>query len=144
MSVGTVTSESLKEKAKLVRQFLKEKDNVDVSHGHCIELVSKLFGFNDWNTASAGLKPDPKLLPLKIETVADMKTAMSFFKDSDRIDGMYEFNIKDWLSNLEPEEYIHAKDTCTQEFRFSLEQPRDSEFASFKLSLENEDQSMHF
>lgn len=53
MSSDIATQNSLKEKAKLIRKFMKEKCNADISHSHSLELISQLYGFKDWNTALA-------------------------------------------------------------------------------------------
>lgn len=136
-NMSTVPSpESLKEKAKLVRKFLKEKCNVDVSHSHCIEIVSQVFGFKDWNTASATLRSRSQKLPFKIETVSDMKRALEFFDDSIPIDGTYVFKVRELINRLE--DYDSSDDEITQQFSLVLEQ-QDDEFASFKLELDYED-----
>lgn len=45
--------EQIKERTKHLRQVLKEKHNIELPHGHALEVMAKVFGFNDWNTASA-------------------------------------------------------------------------------------------
>lgn len=147
MSTNVPTRESLKEKAKVIRKFLKEKCDADVSHSHCIELVSKVLDFNDWNTASASLKSkvNQTSLPFQIRTVGEMKSALAGFKDSDIIDGMYDFKIGDFLESLEDmkmDDMGNPEDTIIQEFSFVLEHLRDDHeigIASFKLNLENEE-----
>ena len=53
------TKEQLKERAKHLRQIMMEMYDLKVSNGHSLEIISKLFGFKNWNTASALLdKPD--------------------------------------------------------------------------------------
>jgi hypothetical protein len=47
------TKKQLKERAKHLCQIMLEKYGVKVSHGHSLEVISKLFGVKDWNTASA-------------------------------------------------------------------------------------------
>lgn len=135
------TQESLKQKAKLIRNFLNEKYHVDVSHGHCMELISQLFGFKDWNTASAALEPKSKKesLPIQIKTVGDMRRALELFDDSVRIDGEYEFKLKDFMNEVDPD---HLDGIITQEFSFIL-QDFIPDIASFQLKLENEDET-HF
>lgn len=141
------TRESLKEKAKEIRKFLKEKCDADISHSHCIELVSKVLNFNDWNTASAALKSkvNQAALPFQIKTVGEMRSALAGFKDSDIIDGMYEFKIGDVLESLDDmkmDDMGDPENTITQEFSFVLEHLRDDHemgIASFKLTLENEE-----
>lgn len=60
------TKEQLKARSKHLAKLLQEKYNVKVSHGHCLDIVSQLEGYKDWNTASAvspsddsSQKPDP-------------------------------------------------------------------------------------
>lgn len=152
MSTNVPTRESLKEKAKVIRKFLKEKCDADVSHSHCIELVSKVLNFNDWNTASAALKSkvNQAALPFQIRTVGEMRSALAGFKDSDIIDGMYEFKIGDFLEALEDmklDDMGNPEDTITQEFSFVLEELRDDHeigIASLKLHLENEEVSIAY
>jgi hypothetical protein len=57
------TKEQLKARSKHLSQLLLEKYNVRVSHGHCLEVVSQLFGFKDWNTATAA-SPDEESTPV--------------------------------------------------------------------------------
>lgn len=142
MQTDIPSSDSLKEKAKVIRKFMKDKYNVDISHGHSLELISQVFGLKDWNTASAVSKPkvDKINLPFRVETVGDMREALASFKDSDVIDGMYEFKVGDFLDKIEN---ASEDGIISQEFRLSLEgldegkaEPR---IASFKLNLENED-----
>lgn len=134
MSISIPSRESLKEKAKVIRQFMKEKHNVDVPHGHCMEMISQLFGFNDWNTASAALKPNEKSpnLPIQIKTVGDMKQALELFKDTDTIDADYEFNLKEFLDDMEDD-----ATSITQEFSLSFESFNE-DIVTFKLKLEEE------
>lgn len=47
------SKEQIKERTKHLRQILKEKHKIDLPHGHALEVMAKVFGFNDWNTASA-------------------------------------------------------------------------------------------
>lgn len=47
------TKEQLKERAKHLCELMLEKYSVKVKHGHSLEIVSRLFGIKDWNTASA-------------------------------------------------------------------------------------------
>ena len=141
MSTNTPTPENLKDKAKLIRKFLKERSGIEVSHSHCLEMVSHLFNFKDWNTATAALKQkgNQNALPFYIKTVADLKKALESFEDSDTIDAMYEFKARDLLEELVAEN-PGPKDFITQEFSFVLRDPGDSDgIASLDLKLENED-----
>ena len=81
MSDAISTPEDFKEKAKLIRKFMKEKCNADISHSYCLELSSQLFGFKDWNTASAVSKTKGRL-PTYIKTVGQIKKILAKFDDS--------------------------------------------------------------
>lgn len=136
------TKESLKFQAKTIRKFLNDKYNVDVSHGHCMELISQLFGFKDWNTASASLKSKntDNQLPIYIRTVGDMKRALSLFDDEAMLDGEYDFKLKDFLNDVDPSE---IDGTITQEFSLVLTQ-LVPDMASFKLTLEHESITLQY
>ncbi len=81
MSVSIPTPDNFKEKAKLIRTFMKDKCDADISHSHSLELISQLFGFKDWNTASAVSKSKGRL-PVNIKTVGQMKKVLGKFDDS--------------------------------------------------------------
>jgi hypothetical protein len=141
--MSTPTQESLKQQAKLIRKFLNEKYQVDVSHGHCMELISQLFGFKDWNTASAALKPKDKQgqLPIHVRTVGDMKKALALFDDDEAIlDGEYEFKVRDFINEMSAEDW-DDKTIITQKFSLVLEQ-FVPDIASFKLKVEHESMTL--
>lgn len=131
------TKDSLKQKAKTVRKFLNDKYQVDVSHGHCMEIISQALGFKDWNTASAALKPKLKQddLPLKLKTVGDLKKALELFDDSAAIDGDYEFKVKDFMDEIE---HGDLDGTIHQEFSLILNSIQPDDIVSFQLELEHE------
>jgi hypothetical protein len=131
--------ESLKQQAKLIRKFMSDKYQLDVPHGHCMELMSQLFGFKDWNTASATLKSKakPDILPMPVKTVGDMRKALALFPDdAAMLDGEYEFNLKDFMSEIVDLDDLDG--VITQEFSLVLEHV-ERDIASFKLKLEHED-----
>lgn len=143
MSTTVPTPEDFKEKAKTLRRLLKEKYNLEATHGHCLDMVSELFGLKDWNTASAVSKTKAAQisLPMEIRTVGAMRRALAPFKDSDPLDAEYIFKIKDFLDSMDPLE--SPEDSIRQEFKLVLEHLDDGKveprIASFKLQLENED-----
>lgn len=47
------SKEQIKERAKFLREVLREKHTIDLPHGHALEVLAKVFGYKDWNTASA-------------------------------------------------------------------------------------------
>jgi hypothetical protein len=136
------TPESLKNKAKVIRKFVKEKYNLDISHGHCLDLVSDLFGFKDWNTASAAskLKADQISLPIEIGEVGELRKVLEMFDDSDIIDAEYVFKIGDLLESLDP--MGTEADSIRQEFKLVLDHLDAGEakpkIVTFKLELEYE------
>lgn len=87
MSANVPSRDSLKEKAKTLRKFLKEKYAVDVSQGHSLELVSHLFGYKDWNTASAIAKKEvgAEKLPVWIKSLGDFKKVSASSSDSAKL-----------------------------------------------------------
>lgn len=127
----------------MIRKFLNEKYQVDVSHGHCMELISQLFGFKDWNTASAALKPKDKQgqLPIHVRTVGDMKKALALFDDDEAIlDGEYEFKVRDFIDEMNAEDW-DDETIITQEFSLVLER-FVPDIASFKLKVEHESMTL--
>ena len=71
-----LSKEQIKERAKFLRQVLREKHNIDLPHGHALEVLSKVLGYNDWNTASAlAIKPETK--------VSDEKPLTAKFQTTD-------------------------------------------------------------
>ncbi len=77
-----LSKEQIKERAKFLRQILREKHNIDLPHGHALDALSKVLGYKDWNTASAlatksELKvSDEKPLTAKFQTTDE---AANFF-----------------------------------------------------------------
>lgn len=47
------SKDQIKERAKFLRQVLLEKHKFELPHGHALEVLAKVFGYKDWNTASA-------------------------------------------------------------------------------------------
>ena len=132
------TPENIKEKAKLLRKILSEKNNADLSHGQCIEIVSQLFGFKDWNTAAAKLKPNhDQLYPLKIGTIGDLKKAIAPYDDTASVFADYRFKVREFLDGLEPDE-LDFED-CIRDQDFSLRMNSfEDDLAIFQLVLEHE------
>jgi hypothetical protein len=140
----TQTREDLKNKAKLIRNFLEEKCNSQISHSQGLELISNVFGFKDWNTASALLSKDvaaPKG-PTKITTVGELRNAIDGLDDSVHLDAEHSINIYDFLKEADIDQSLSPEDEISYEFSFVLDQS-DSEFATLKLYSENESKSMH-
>lgn len=146
MSNDRQTPDSIKEKAKTARKFLKEKCDVDISHSHSLELVSQVFGFKDWNTASAVTKPKDNGIgdfsnSIKIKTVADMKKALELFNDTDTIDADYSFKVIDFMESLW--DVNRPDDEILQEFSLSIT-GFNEDILTFKLNVEHESISSDF
>lgn len=140
MSITNSTPESLKAKAKVLRKFLSEKYNVDVSHGHCLDLISELSGFKDWNTASAKLKPRAikSDLPTLIRTVGGMRKALEPFKDSAKIEASSIFAIGAALMDKEAL-HLNEKSAFFDTYSFIVGETSDD---SVSLVLKLEDQRL--
>lgn len=131
------SDEILKKRAKVIREFIKAKYGVDVKHGHCLEIVSLAHGVKNWATASPMAKSEENKLqlPVKIETVGDMKRLMEHFKDDDVIDADFTYKAKDVLETIEEVGYLA---NIHQEFSLSFEGFNDN-IVTFQLKVENED-----
>jgi hypothetical protein len=95
------SKEKIKERAKFLREVLREKHNIDLPHGHSLEVLAKVFGYKDWNTASAlsaevsNEKPgtnkmatkvsEKKPIATKFQTVGDLKEFLSRFDDGTKL-----------------------------------------------------------
>ena len=159
MSISIPTPENLKSKAKLARQFLKEQSKVNVSHSHCLELISQLFGFKDWNTANAELpneapyEPWERIIALasirskstKIDssvrgmTVGEIRKALEGFDDSATVDFDYEYNLGEYFNSFD--ELNAPEDNIRQEFAAVSISKVDDDYANLKLALKNEELS---
>lgn len=53
ITMSVPTKEQLKARSKHLAKLLQEKYKLQISHGHCLDVVAQLFGYKDWNTASA-------------------------------------------------------------------------------------------
>ncbi len=85
------STEQIKERAKFLRQLLREKHNFELSQGHALEVLAKIFGYNDWNTASAlssktGSKTnEEKPVATKFQTVGELKKFLSGYNDETKL-----------------------------------------------------------
>lgn len=50
---NTPTSDELKETAKIIKDTLKTRFGVEIKHGWALEVSSAVYGFKNWDTASA-------------------------------------------------------------------------------------------
>ncbi|HAZ13253.1 MAG: hypothetical protein A2X86_00505 [Bdellovibrionales bacterium GWA2_49_15] len=153
MLSATPTPESLKKKAKVIRKFLNEKYSLDISHGHCMELISQLFGFKDWNTAKAEISAFERLQVLasirarttnddeivKGMTVGEIRKALEGCDDSATVDADFEFSLGEFINSLE--ELANPEDTIHQEFAVTAIEKFDENYANIKLTLNYENLS---
>lgn len=108
------SKEQIKERAKFLRQVLREKHDIDLPHSHSLEVLAKVFGFNDWNTASA-LSPKAddenpakekstaqasaeKPNIAKFQTIGELREFLSMFDDSTKL-SVNEYSWADPNSN---------------------------------------------
>lgn len=59
-------------KIKTLAKELK-KAHPELSHGHCLELISRQLGFKNWNTASAVIRKCGTTLALDVTGTTDAK-----------------------------------------------------------------------
>jgi hypothetical protein len=136
--MSTPTPEAFKEKAAVIRKFLKEKYDLDVSQGHGLELISKIFGFKDWNTASALSKVEASknAFPVQIMNFGDFRKATCSFADSDKIQISSDFLLREFLMTVT--ELNQTDGAVVSDSSLVLVDNSDG-VASFRLNLENED-----
>ena len=73
----------LKKSAKELAEMLKQKYELPVKHSHALEMVSKLFGFRNWNTASALASSSPT--PARYSFEAEFLKLLDRRKEIERI-----------------------------------------------------------
>lgn len=129
------TPENLKKKSIVARDFLHEKYGINISHSHSLELISRILGFKDWNTAVADLKKNTKktILPTQIRTVGDMKKILEICDDSWVVDADYEYKSNEFGIDAPSQ----TGDEIYQEFSLSFEEFNEN-IVTFKLHLEHE------
>lgn len=66
-----VLRKRVKDEAKAIRARLKEETGIDKSHGHCLNVVSVLYGYRDWNTLSALINREPDEVEARMNKVAE-------------------------------------------------------------------------
>lgn len=136
MAIQTPSKESIKARAKVIREILKAKYSVDVSHGHCLEIVSQLFGFADFNTAAAltkGETPKGQPAPVGATTVGELKKALEAYDDADWV-RTYETVEDNGDGSAGPVGAIY------REYSFIVKPDDDVEgIVELKLHLEEED-----
>lgn len=92
-----LSKEQIKERAKFLRQVLREKHDVDLPHGHALEVLSKVLGYNDWNTASAlAVKTETSVteerpLTAKFQTTDEAVNFLSKFPKGTKL-SVYEYS----------------------------------------------------
>ena len=137
MSANVPSRESLKEKAKTLRKFLKEKYDVDVSQGHGLELVSQMFGFKDWNTASAISKNEAtkEELPVWIKTLGDFRKVAAKSDDKTKLEFWNNTPIDAFLDFLRSQKLKEG--TLQNKYSLLFGSNQDGEL-EFQLKLEDQ------
>lgn len=91
-----LSKEQFKERAKHLRQILLEKHKIDLPHGHALEVLAKVFGFKDWNTASAltaeTIKEKPVADQVAQEVSKEMPPAAKFKTAGEYVDFFSKFD----------------------------------------------------
>lgn len=90
------SKEQIKERTKHLRQVLKEKHKIDLPQGHALEIMAKVFGFKDWNTASAlasNQQSEPQTIEKKESTInQELPPAIKLQKAGDYADFFSRFD----------------------------------------------------
>lgn len=68
--MSNIDTLTLKSQAKRLRRHLAS-NSITLSHSQALEAIAAVYGFNDWNTASA-LSPKPVVYPATDETVEQL------------------------------------------------------------------------
>lgn len=147
------SKEQVKERAKFLRQVLLEKHNIDLPHGHSLEVLAKVFGFKDWNTASAlsskaedelpadgklaANSSDKKPIIAKFQTTGELREFLSKFDDTTKLT-VNEYAWADLSSNNPSVGNITSVCSLT----FDAEIQRDSELI-LELNTEEERNDSH-
>jgi hypothetical protein len=91
-----LSKEQFKERAKHLRQILLEKHKIDLPHGHALEVLAKVFGFKDWNTASAltvaTIKEKPVAVQAATEVNKELPPAAKFKTAGEYVDFFSKFD----------------------------------------------------
>ena len=137
MNTAKLTEEGLKSKAKKIRQFIQEKYDLKIKHGHCLDLVSIIHGFKDWNTASAKLSQIPAK-PKKgerINSLGKFREQTSYLPDDTVLDASFDLEIGEFLSELEDfQTGAYLECSMTLNDHGSEEYP----YATLELNIEHE------
>ncbi len=89
--MGQPSKEQIKERAKYLREILREKHKIELPHGHSLEVIAKVFGFKDWNTASAFSvktseeKTIEKPITANFQKVGELKKFLDKFDDETKL-----------------------------------------------------------
>lgn len=118
------SKEQIKTRAKYLREVLRDKHQIELPHGHALEVLAKVFGFKNWNTASALVdqgsaatstanQEDAKVnvekpIAAKFETVGELREFLSKFDDSTKLS----VNEYKW-SELDPRNFDTVTSICS-------------------------------
>lgn len=137
MSTSIPSKESLKDKAKVIKKFMKEKCNSDISHSHCLELISQIFGIKDWNTVSGLVKSEVKnkKLPIVIKNIGDLHKASEHLNASTSIEVDDSWLTQGFFEALN--ELGHTDGTILNKYSLVLVETPEGK-AKFRLKLEDQ------
>lgn len=150
MTLSIPTSENFKDKAKIIRSFMKEKCGADISHSHSLELLSQLFGCKDWNTAKAALTEYERVkalasirskkneIPASVKgfNMGELRKATAEYPDEATVEFDYEFNLGEFMNSID--DLQSPEDTIHQEFAITALKKVDNEYATLTLALKEE------
>ncbi len=80
-----VTSQSIKSIAKNLKSVLSDY-SLEIKHSQSLEIISKVFGYRDWNTLSAKLKETPRIPATHAQTGKPAHPLGEFFDDLSEIE----------------------------------------------------------
>lgn len=72
------SKQQIKDRAKILREVLREKHKIELPHGHALEVLARVFGFNDWNTASALVSNQDKETEVASKEAENSKKELPF------------------------------------------------------------------
>lgn len=140
------TKEQIKKRAKFLRELLREKYNVELSHSHALEVLAKVFGYKDWNTASAlvgeassektGAAPVVPKVSIEKPSAAKFQTMgeiVDFASKFDRADKLV-VNEYQW-SKLDPENFRTVTSECSLTYDSEIQSEHQ---VRFELRTERE------
>ncbi len=86
------TAIEVKKHASRLGQVLNEL-NHELKHSHCLEIISKLEGFPDWNTHTAELNKNQQIAEQFLDEILAAEAELNFVKFTQRFEPKYITNF---------------------------------------------------